>query len=426
MIRLLATLLLPAAPQEKDPPSFGKDDRVVATYHYIIRDGHDPGRELEEMGKAGIDLAVTPSPPAAGLPALLKALEVLERERKDVPRIALGLSARELNEDGGLCRAEDRRRFAARISAFFASFPVRFRGRVDGRPILWLAPGAPAPGTYDRASFEALAREDWSAVGGRPPYVVADASWKDLPADRTYAFGAPARGMPVFSVSRGRDAAAYERAWYVALRSGASWVALETWNGPGSELGETPEHGRAFLDATRRYVRKFKLGETIPLPKGKYTGAPKVLFTTVFTPGEQGLRPVPNDDGVVDRVRLGAFTGLLSKENALGPRRHLYFDVDDSFCFFEKRSFAVTVEFLDAGEGSFWLEYDSGDAKLPAADRPLKRAGEVRFTGTGDWRMERFDLPDAVFANGQKGGADFRLGVERRGLTVRSVAVAPR
>jgi hypothetical protein len=83
----------------------------------------------------------------------------------------------------------------------------------------------------------------------------------------------------------------------------------------------------------------------------------------------------------------------------------------------------VAVEFLDLGEGSFSLEYDSGDRTLPAERRVVKSAGSVRFTGTGGWRTETFQLPDASFGNGQPGGTDFRFTVEGRGLSVRSVIV---
>jgi len=420
-MRGLAFALLLGALQEKDPPSFRKDDRLVAAYYYV-REGQEPRRELEEMGKAAIDIALV----AGAADPLSPALEALEKERKDFPRVGAFLEAA-LLRDLDFAQVRDRRRFISTVRDSFAKVPSRFRARVEGKVVVWLPPAPPGV-RYDKASFEALGQEDWGDVGG-PPYLVAEASWKDIPADRTYTFGTAARDSPVFSVSRGREAddgRAYERAWYVALRIPAPWVALETWNAPGQELCEMPDHGRKYLDATRRYVRKFRLAETITLPKGKFTGAPKVLFTTVHTPGEQGLRPVPNDDGLVDRLRLGAFTGLTSKENKVGSRRHLYFDVDDSFCFFERRSFAVTVEFLDAGEGTFVLEYDSADRKLAPGERPVRRAGEVRFTGTGEWRTETFDLPDAAFGNGQKGGADFRLSVDRRGLTVRAIAVLPR
>ena len=50
-------------------------------------------------------------------------------------------------------------------------------------------------------------------------------------------------------------------------------------------------------------------------------------------------------------------------------------------------------------------------------------AGSVAFTGTGKWKTDTFQLPDASFGNGQPGGADFRFSIDKRGLAVRSVIV---
>jgi len=56
----------------------------------------------------------------------------------------------------------------------------------------------------------------------------------------------------------------------------------------------------------------------------------------------------------------------------------------------------------------------------------VKTAGSVRFTGSGGWRTEVFKLPDAMFGNGQPGGSDLRLVVDKRGLSVRAVLVMKR
>jgi hypothetical protein len=162
------------------------------------------------------------------------------------------------------------------------------------------------------------------------------------------------------------------------------------------------------------------------IAKGKWTTATQVAYTILYTPHEQGLKPVPVEDGLVDEVRLRGFEALSTKENKKGTVRRMCFDVDDSFCFFDRRSFEVAVEFLDLGEGSFSLEYDSGDRTLAAEQRAVKTAGTARFTGSGEWRTEVFKLQDATFGNGQPGGSDFRLVVDKRGLSVRAVLVMKR
>ncbi len=421
---ILAGLLLLA--QEEKLPSFGREDRVAAAYYYVSP-GQAHAPELADLAKVGIDVALLVSAPDEDLGPVAKAVEDLQKEGKEFPRLAplLDLAAvrdLDLSSEGG------RARVAALVRRYASQVPPRARARAEGRPILWLGP-APPGARAEPPSFRALSEACAAELGGESPYWVAELSWAAAAADRSYAAAPGPRDLPVVTVSPGRDregGRAYERSWYVALRQQPRWVLIDSWNGEGTEVRETRALGRKYAEATRLHIRTFRVGEQIFLPKGKLTGAPKVLYTAVFTPREQGLRPVANDDGLHDFVQLRGLAALTSKENKLGPRRHLYFDVDDSFCFYDKRSFRVHVEFLDAGQGVFALEYDSADRKLAPADRVVRRAGEVRFTGTNEWRMEAFDLPDALFANGQKGGADFRLAMEGRGISVRSVAVAPR
>jgi hypothetical protein len=428
MARALLIGLLLAGPQDR-PPSFGRADRLVAALYHAGPETLHPA-ELAEMGKVGIDMAVLVAGPEGDLSPAGRAVEDLRRGGSECPLLAplldLGAAA-----EPDLSAAAGRAPILAQVRRFARQVPPRARAGLDGRPILWLAP-AP-PGTRcDRPSFEALSQECSRELGGAAPFWAADLSWGPLPADFRYAHApgpAVPRGVDAATVSPGRErdgGKVYERSWYVALRQEARWILVDSWNGEGTEVRETKAHGRKYAEATRLHIRTFRLGERTFLPKGKLTGAPKVLYTAVFTPHEQGLRPVANDDGLHEFVQLRGLAALTSKENRLGSRRHLYFDVDDSFCFFEKRSFRVHVEFMDAGEGAFVLEYDSGDGRLSPAERVARRAGEARFTGTNEWRTEVFDLPDALFANGQKGGADFRLAVDRRGISVRSVAVAPR
>jgi hypothetical protein len=212
----------------------------------------------------------------------------------------------------------------------------------------------------------------------------------------------------------------------MAIRLEPRILRIDTWNDfvSGTEVCESLEHGRRELDATERFIRRFKEGEKPAPVKGKWSGAAKVLYTLTYDPHDQGLRPVEAEDGIFYTFKMaGSVTVMGTKKNARGPRRHLYFDVDDSFAFLEEKSFEVTVEYLDAGSGSFSLEYDSGDRKLHGAGQFTKSAGEQVFRGSGEWRTAKFTLPDAVFGNAQSGGADFRFAVEKRGLTIRGVQV---
>ena len=138
------------------------------------------------------------------------------------------------------------------------------------------------------------------------------------------------------------------------------------------------------------------------------------------------LRPVAVPGGAFDLVQLRGVAVLASKENPGGPRRSLAFDVDDSFHYHERKGFELVVEFLDVGEGSFRVEYDSADRSLALPERHARSGGEGRFGGTGEWKEERFDLPDALFGNNQPGGSDLRLVLEGRGILVRRAVVGTR
>lgn len=399
----VALLLLLVA---QDDASFSKDARVTAAY-YSLLPGAKVDADLLEMEKAGLDIALVEfaGDPAA-LDPLIAALESVEKNKKDPPKLGVYLKP-------------DAKADLSAADVFYERIPKRHAARIDRRPVVWLGP-APA---------DAAGLDDAVARLKTPPYLVAELSWKGK-SDRTYGNGA-LRGfsidLPVVSVGPGTtardDGKVYERTWFKAIRLEPKMVVIETWNGAADGVAETPERKRKYLDLSHRFIRDYKVNEKVILPKGKWTSATQVAYTSVYTPHEQGLRPVAADDGPFDAVKLRGFEALTTKENKKGPERHLYFDVDDSFAYFEGRAFLVAVEFYDVGEGSFSLEYDSMDRTLSAEKRVLKSAGSVRFGGTGEWKTETFTVPDASFGNGQAGGADFRLSIEKRGIAVRSVMV---
>lgn len=406
---LLALALLAAAP---DGASFKEGDRVA----FALWDGGRAPEALREMGEAGVDVAL--AGPNVDPDALARALDRLEGEGVAVPAVAPFLDAA-LLEGIDPSRDGDVARLGEALRSWAGRLPARRRAYVGDRPLVALGP-RPAGTSPDAPLPARLAAFLRDASGGRPAYVLAHASW--VGADRSFARWPedPSGAREHAAVSVGGEAGAPgERAWRAAGALGFRWVLTEAWRAGDPSPAVRGLAGRA--------LRLFRRGEVPPAPKGPRTGHARIGWSILYTPHEQGLRPVENDDGRFERVRLGAFVAITTRPNpAGGGRRHLYFDADDSFAFFEKRACTVAVEFWDVGEGRFVLEYDSADPRLPPPARAVKAAGEAVFRGSGEWRAEAFDLPDALFGNGQKGGADFRLAVEGRGLTVRSVVVTPR
>jgi len=439
----LALLALLLAPQdgphlplkEKALASAGKDDRLAFAYYYL-RDASGHKRELQEMGRIGVDVALVIGSEAAALEAVVRAREELEREGRDRPRLAPVIDPSVL-KGADLRREEGAKRLYALIRSFHSRVPPGAWAVVDGRPLVWLLPPSGLPFDKDlAAALQKMAKADYD---GRPFYLAADAAWGDLPSDRTFAWGAAHAGprdLPVVSVGPGclqpdrprDDGRFYERAWYIALRLDPRWVAVETWNGEaqGTDVAESSMHKKKYLELTENRLRRFRLGEKTPLPKGKWTGAAKALYTAKYNPHEQGLAPVETAEGASEFIQLRGLAILASKEVKASTRRCLCFDVEDSFTLLERRAFELEVEFLDSGEGAFTLEYDAWDRTLEPAARAIKPGGERRFGGTGEWRTEKFDLPDARFGNSQPGGSDFRLVTEKRGIAVRRVSLVPK
>ena len=80
---------------------------------------------------------------------------------------------------------------------------------------------------------------------------------------------------------------------------------------------------------------------------------------------------------------------------------------------------SIGVEYLDVGSGVLYLEYDG-------ARGVHSRSAAVRLGNTGGWRYHAFEVRDAVFANRQRDGADFRIRSTASDLTIDHVAVSRR
>jgi hypothetical protein len=449
MTLVLVAVLVPPASSGQDPQGFSKDQRWVAAVTYAWYDAetderlkngdgsdaltdHFPAlkgvsyrrpewhrKELLDMAAAKIDVALFAWRPgeawcAESAKAMVQALEALEKEGKPAPRVAVFVEGTEPAK-------------AAR--EFHAIVPARFRAFVEGRPVVGLGPveGAGAPDLGDA-------------------WVIADRSWKA--GDAVFAWGAartgPVEGEAVVAVGPGYDDTSvpgrktpprdrekgvfYQRSWCVASRCGARIVVIQTWNNfhEATEICESREHARAYLEATAAFAERFKRGDAVANPVGAWTRAKKAQWNLKYEPFEAALRPVATEDGPFDIVEMVGVKMATTKQAGKAEWRHLHFAVDDSWIFYEKRSIEVVVEFLDTGKGTFFLQYDSADRAKSGAERHAKTAGEEPFTGSGEWRKATFSLPDALFGNHQAGGADFRIAVKGRGIAVRAVRVTPK
>jgi len=422
-------------------------------------------KELQDIAAAGIDVALpvfwgSPacgSPPSRGdtwsyegLVPLVEAAESLIAEGAKPPRIGMfyDTSTLQYNAAGrrvDLSTPDGKAWFYVTIRDFFSLIPPRLWATIDGRPIVFLYAAAfAAGGTDDPKLLEYLAAHFAKDFGGARPYVVAEQSWR-LPADSTYAWGAAfgLRSLGVASLGPGYDDSAvpgrttpkadreggafYRRNWELLLAMNPARrpniVAVETWNElhEGTDIAESREYGRQYIDLTRRYAEAWKAGKRVQ-PTGPYADAREVSLT--FGPGGKsaGIRLKTGGDGLAEVATVGGADAGRTLPNPHGPGQYLYFDAADAFYFDSGDALEVAVEYLDEGSAAFDLEYDSTESGA-AHGGAYKPAGGVQRTGTGTWKTATWSLKDARFVNRENQESDFRLFTPAGTLNVRRVSV---
>ena len=355
-------------------------------------------RNLEEMAEAGIDVALCEfAGNEVAVKALVQALEETSKDLKRTPRVAPA--------------AVD----PAVAASFLAAVPAAHLARVGDRKLVWLLPSGKAKPFEDPAML-----------------VAGDPAWKpQLAARHGGAFDGPREGEaitigPGFQDGSPRyrsraDGAWYEKGWYAAMKIKPRLVAIESWNryDEGSTLSPTKEHGRAYLEKTKKYAEQFRRGQEIARPKGKYSSAPGVSYHLKFEPPHEGLRPVETFDAPFEVVRLAEQPLLMAKPVKGKELRILAFDIDESYAWYERREYEVQAQVLDKGRGQIDLEYDAATPGKGGGDRTRRAAEPYYYTDSGGWATATWKLPEAVFANRQEGGSDFRLVTKGRGLSLR-------
>ncbi len=424
--------------------------------------------EFSDMIDAGIDIVACEywageDFSTEGLPKMVTALDQLTKEGKTPPGIGMffdtvPLWGRDLTSDKG------KKFFYGHIKTFFSLIPERYRGLIQGRPVIWLYDtDGDHISQHDASTFEYL-RDHFKSDFGVDPYMVADRSWVvpgPLPVDGTYTWGVAYMGFQprdsVAGVGPGyddhlvpirypgtvvprEDGAYYERNLYYALASGKNLLWLETWNEhhEASGINDTAEYGRKYIEITRKYVDMFKQGE-IPL---KPAGGPfsrvssvSVQATADGSKGE-GLTLLDLDgDGTWENVQAAGRPAW--KTATEGAGRYLYFSVAPDFAWFDVPvDLDVTVEYLDSvdsGDGAapaaaaarLVLEYDSYEPGKPDSLADRYRPKTVADIGSsGQWKSATARLTGVRFAEGENGGADFRLWAgENRNLVIRKVTL---
>ncbi len=436
--------------------------------------------ELRDIIDAGIDFIVpvywgTPDNylksgtafSVLGMAPMVEAMDRIAADGKTTPKVGLFYDSstlltgvRGLGEPGrvlDLTTDHGKDVFYRTIRDFFCMVPPRHWATLDGKPIVVLYGTFGAK--HDASTLKHTNRRFEEEFGCRP-YVIRNAGW-NLPTDAITSWGAalagpmtpgPTKPGAVVQIGPGYDDRAvpgrttpqrnrddggfYQASWRTAIRSGRNVVLLETWNEmhEGTDICASREYGREYIDLTATYSRVFKQG--LPLPP--FTYEPSDIETrrkdrgkefadaelVTYRPGESGgLDHVAGlEDGRSEIVEVGGIRALRTEANEVSAQRYLYFDVADPYAFNVKGDVEVTVEFLDEGKGAFTIDYDSRDADATLLGA-YRSAPGAAFSDTGKWKTVTRRLTGARLANRQNGGADLRLQVGGRDLTVRKVVV---
>jgi hypothetical protein len=252
-------------------------------------------QQLRDMAAAGIDVVLpvfwgAPSEqgPAAhlhwsyvGIAPLVQAREELLQDGLNPPRIGLFYDTSTLRYNqwhyhADLTTEYGRDWFYATVRDFFSMIPPKHWAMIDGRPIVLLYAAAFAK-HYDQSFIDYTKEQFAREFTGRIPYIAPEVSWH-VKADNKVAWGG-ALGLKqpgIASLGPGYDHSAvpgrtplvvdrrngefYEEQWRQFLDRPSSFVVIETWNEfhEGTDIAESREYGRQYIEMTRKYVDIFR------------------------------------------------------------------------------------------------------------------------------------------------------------------------
>jgi Domain of unknown function (DUF5010) len=419
-------------------------------------------KQLADMETAGIDVALmvfwgSPAEHAtntdlhwsfAGLPPLVQAREELLREGRKPPRIGLFYDTSTLQYNNWHYHADlttdfGKKFFYATVRDFYSCIPPKHWAMLDGKPIVLMYASAFAA-KWDQSFVDYTKTEFAKEFGGRLPWIAPQDAWS-VKGDNTCAWGgALAFHNPgIGELGPGYDHSAvpgrtplvrereggkfYEESWLKFLRRPSNFVMIETWNEfhEGTDIAESKEYGRQYIELTRKFSDLFKRGWKPPRPQGKFTNAKSVSIQLTAKNVESGLSQIECEDGITTPANEAGYEARRVKPFRQNSR-YMYFAVDDSFKWTDTMDATLEVQYFDASKGSLHVEFDGSDPAAPFNGAYSRSANDVALTGDKSRKTARFELRGARFLNSQNGGADFRLTGETTELVVGRVTLERR
>lgn len=268
-------------------------DAFLSTFSFREVSWHK--REILDMISAGIDIMLPvylgddvnrQNWSVVGLEKIVAAQEELIAEGYNPPKVGLFFDTTALKyQNNGqlvdLTQDYGKVLFYNMIRDFYSIVPAQLRAKIDGKPIIWLY-SATYASAYDQETFNYIYNHFKSDFNGINPYIVTDATWQGVVTDNSYCWGSALIGPMITGIAsvgpgfnntgyipstggkpsiRERDNGIFYRdSWQAILGSGSRNVVLETWNelGEATEICNSREYGRKYIENTRNYVNLFK------------------------------------------------------------------------------------------------------------------------------------------------------------------------
>lgn len=271
-------------------------------------------------------------------------------------------------------------------------------------------------GTRTPAQRDIAERPDFSLVKGIPGgFGLRFSGFIDVPSTGFYTFthaGYDASALRIGATevfSSPGTKSGFDKTGSIALKAGKHAFTAEVVQSGGVQqfymLWESDTLPRQEIPPRAYGIPISGLGASRASPLGD---PPPLLVKEGFSfyPGAAAnpgsLVLVTGWDGETEATERAGKHCIRLKENRVSDVRHLYLAIqtrwDPGW-----RPAEIEVEYLDEGEGSFWIEYDGALGEYQSA------ASRVQVLHSGQWKIARLLLPDAEFRGRQNNGGDFRL-----------------
>jgi len=210
----------------------------------------------------------------------------------------------------------------------------------------------------------------------------------------------------------------------LAMLAGSAGLGVLAWLAWGHFIPKMPDFPAPLSAPKTNAVNSAgsNVSKTAPTPAPGLAPALPLSGTSVSIElggvnRERGLREVT---GVEDVPTLPANIG--GKECRLlqgRPRARCYFQILPAFKHPAPMNARIQVEYYATSPGALQIQFDGSARQLPQ----YTGGGRINFDGDGVWKTANYKINGALFRNGERGGADFRLTASARGLYLHSVTV---